>query len=385
MANVATKSVLLDESSLREECLEEKKEVVNLKEIVLTEAIFEFLSETFAHPVRELIGKGGYGKVFKYTIKEKLESKEDGCDERVYNLAIKILIPKRRWLYQDFCDNGSALLLGLIHPNISEVKHVIVYNLDLKSFFIRSNLSEFLNSDVILGNIQTFSPFGNLSELMKKRVKEDNYFTTDEMLIIIKQILDGIIFLNNNNLFHSDLKLRNILIANEEDLTVKLCDFNFLRKFEISSIFYKMCGSLNYMAPELFGSTGYGPKIDVFSFGAIVMEILTGKKIFRCLAKRREDFYETTKRIRTLFIEQFQENKLCFITDDKTKTQIEFFKHSLIRLKDKNLCENVYKITDIMEIIVRSLHPIPAKRACFKELLDLTNRALHFKLDTEAM
>ena len=205
------------------------------------------------------------------------------------------------------------------------------------------------------------------------------------MLIIIKQILDGIIFLNNNNLFHSDLKLRNILIANEEDLTVKLCDFNFLRTFEKSSIFYKIRGSLNYMAPELFGSIGYGPKIDVFSFGTIVMEILTGKKMFQCLAKRREDFYEVTKRIRTIFIEQFQENKLCFITDDKTKTQIEFFKHSLIRLKDKNLCENVYKITDIIEILVRSLHPMPAERACFEELLALTNRALHFKLDAEAM
>ena len=112
-------------------------------------------------------------------------------------------------------------------------------------------------------------------DLKCKRLAEEKKFTTAETLKIIKQIIDAVMFLNSKSLFHGDLKIPNILIANEKDLSIKLCDFDILRRFDESSIFHLIAGTYVCMAPEYFNGYGYGSKVDVFAFGVIVFYLLT--------------------------------------------------------------------------------------------------------------
>jgi len=87
-------------------------------------------------------------------------------------------------------------------------------------------------------------------------------------------------------LLHRDLKPGNIGFASDGDL--KLFDFGLARMLENASSYsdrtYAMSGktgSLRYMAPEVVNNEPYNFKVDVYSFGVIFWEILSGKKSFQ--------------------------------------------------------------------------------------------------------
>jgi serine/threonine protein kinase len=95
-------------------------------------------------------------------------------------------------------------------------------------------------------------------------------------------------YLHSKGIIHRDLKPSNILIEGS-DHNVRICDFHISRLASIAKTFTGGVGTPQYMAPELY-ETGeneegdYNPdpteKIDVFSFGLILYEIVIGKPVF---------------------------------------------------------------------------------------------------------
>ena len=65
------------------------------------------------------------------------------------------------------------------------------------------------------------------------KLKAQKLLFNDEMLKYLKQILEGVDFLNHRNIFHSDIKPANILF-NEDD-HVKLCDFGIAVELQTES------------------------------------------------------------------------------------------------------------------------------------------------------
>ena len=93
-------------------------------------------------------------------------------------------------------------------------------------------------------------------------------------------------YCHSRNLVHRDLKLENILIEDHEQLNLKIVDFG------ISSIAHSeryAYGSLKYMAPELVSgkNTDTDPKLDIWSMGCILFEMLFGRAPFA--GKSRSD------------------------------------------------------------------------------------------------
>ncbi|KAH7442047.1 hypothetical protein KP509_03G068100 [Ceratopteris richardii] len=115
-------------------------------------------------------------------------------------------------------------------------------------------------------------------------LKSNNDLTPEHHKIFLYQLLRAVKFIHSANVFHRDLKPKNIL-ANS-DCKLKICDFGLARaSFDNSStaVFWTdYVATRWYRAPELCGSffTKYTPGIDIWSIGCIFAEILTGKPLF---------------------------------------------------------------------------------------------------------
>ncbi|XVF53799.1 hypothetical protein PTKIN_Ptkin05aG0127900 [Pterospermum kingtungense] len=115
-------------------------------------------------------------------------------------------------------------------------------------------------------------------------IKANDDLTPEHYQFFLYQLLRGLKYTHSANVFHRDLKPKNIL-ANA-DCKLKICDFGLARvsfNDAPSAIFWTdYVATRWYRAPELCGSffSKYTPAIDIWSIGCIFAEMLTGKPLF---------------------------------------------------------------------------------------------------------
>ncbi|XP_058680547.1 serine/threonine-protein kinase PAK 1-like, partial [Ammospiza caudacuta] len=95
----------------------------------------------------------------------------------------------------------------------------------------------------------------------------------DEMAAISRECLQGLDFLHANDVIHRDVKSDNILLRT--DGSVKLADFGLAT--QLSPEQSRRCsvtGTPWWMAPEVVTGQPYGPKVDIWSFGIVGIEMI---------------------------------------------------------------------------------------------------------------
>ncbi|XP_076290664.1 serine/threonine-protein kinase polo isoform X2 [Lasioglossum baleicum] len=121
----------------------------------------------------------------------------------------------------------------------------------------------------------------SMMELHKRR----KALTECETRFYMKQILDGVNYLHLNKIIHRDLKLGNLFLS--DDLQVKIGDFGLATRLEHEGERKKtVCGTPNYIAPEILTKSGHSYEVDIWSIGCIMYTLLVGKPPFETSSLR---------------------------------------------------------------------------------------------------
>lgn len=124
---------------------------------------------------------------------------------------------------------------------------------------------------------------------------------------IFYKIAKGVQEIHNAGICHLDLKLDNIIL--DESYKGIICDFGFA--CENSNELRVRRGTIGYMAPEvLTRKTFKGFNADIFSLGAVLLKLVTGKEIFKNKNMFNPNINENFRKYRDDFYKYIQENNI---------------------------------------------------------------------------
>ena len=218
-----------------------------------------FLNERYQ--ILELIGKGGYSEVYKAY---------DTYDHKF--IACKLIQLNENW--------PQEIKQSYIKHTIRE--NLILQNLNHKKIVKLYDTLEI--NDNAFCNILEYCSGPDLSLYIRK-----NGGSISEQIakIIITQILQALIYLNNltKKIIHYDLKPENILF--DSDMNIKITDFGLAKIIEPNTEFVQLTsqgvGTYWYLPPECFEENKnieINSKVDIWSLGVILYEIIFNKKPF---------------------------------------------------------------------------------------------------------
>ncbi|TPP60917.1 M3K12 [Fasciola gigantica] len=147
-------------------------------------------------------------------------------------------------------DTEIRHLRSLRHPNIVQFKGVCV---EPRCYCI----------------LMEYCPYGQLYEMLHSGREVQPYHVTDWA----KQIALGMQYLHTNKIIHRDLKSPNVLIG--ENDVLKISDFGVSREWNETSVKMSFAGTVAWMAPEVIRNEPCSLKVDVWSYGVLLWELLT--------------------------------------------------------------------------------------------------------------
>lgn len=203
-----------------------------------------------------LLGTGGMAKVYKIW-NEKLE---------VFR-AVKILLPTQQADLKNRFETEAKITAKLHHPNIVEIYSVGEWN---SLPYLEMEFIDGVSLEAMIGkNGKLPDVVCSAIAILVARALE--YAHSQEFLIYGKTY-KGVI--------HRDLKPANIMIPTVGD--VRLMDFGIARPTETSlhTVEGNIVGTMQYLSPEQMDGVDIDARTDIYSFGAILYEMLTGTKTF---------------------------------------------------------------------------------------------------------
>jgi len=207
--------------------------MVNNKMSIHNRQTFNSLSEIVISKKngRETIGRGSFGNV-------KLV-RHIYSDNTLYAMkTMKI----RSKMEKKFILEEIRLHLSLNHPNIV-LLHDSIIEEDKAYIFME------------------YAEKGDLFHLITRSLSTDRKL----MLRIFCQCVRAVRYIHSKNIMHRDLKPENILL--DENYNAKLCDFGWSAEFSELVDRESICGTAEYMAPEIFYKKKQTKKTDVWSLG----------------------------------------------------------------------------------------------------------------------
>ncbi|KAK8360428.1 hypothetical protein V6Z12_A04G163600 [Gossypium hirsutum] len=187
------------------------------------------------------VASGSYGDLYKGTY----------CSQEV---AIKVLKPERinTDLQKEFAQEVFIM---------RKVRH--------------KNVVQFIGACTKPPNLYIVTEFMSGGSVYDYLHKQKGVFKLPSLLKVAIDISKGMNYLHQNNIIHRDLKAPNLLM--DENEVVKVADFGVARVKAQSGVMTAETGTYRWMAPEVIEHKPYDHKADVFSFGIVLWELLTGK------------------------------------------------------------------------------------------------------------
>ncbi|XP_055956740.1 uncharacterized protein LOC126821892 isoform X2 [Patella vulgata] len=232
----------------------EIEDIITKKEVVFND-ISDPINEAPCIPINwkkgELLGKGGFGEVYK------CYDMDTGCE-----YAVKIV------------------QLGNLNAKAPKEVRALENELNLLKSFKDERIVQYYgcqNEDKVLSIFIEYMPGGSVKDLINEigRIQEPLVRKYS------RQVLLGLSYLHKNDIVHRDIKAANILRDTQGN--VKLGDFGAskrLEKLRSASGLKTYVGTPYWMAPEVIKSEGYGRKADIWSVGCTIVEMFSTKPPF---------------------------------------------------------------------------------------------------------
>src|SRR3990170_7155470 len=157
----------------------------------------------------------------------------------------------------------------------------MIYNANLNQGFFNSlqylNKYYGITQNPISGDfiiVMKYYKLGSLKDYITKNFYNIKWY---EKLKILQKIIEGLKHLHNQKIIHRDFHSGNILYENEFDIVIS--DLG-ISKSSIDDDGDEIYGVISYMAPEIFQEKEYTMASDVYSFGMIMWELMTGRMPF---------------------------------------------------------------------------------------------------------
>ncbi|XP_041359491.1 serine/threonine-protein kinase PLK4-like isoform X2 [Gigantopelta aegis] len=200
------------------------------------------------YQVLNLLGKGGFACVYR------ARSNKTGQE-----VAIKMIDKKLM---------KAANMVARVRKEVeihSRLKHPAV--LELYNYFEDSNYVYLVLEMCHNGEVQRY---------LKSNCK---VLSEDEARLFMKNIVEGILYLHSHGILHRDLTLSNLLLT--RDMDIKIADFGLATQLSVpDEKHFTMCGTPNYISPEVAMRSAHGLETDVWSLGCMLYTFLVGQPPF---------------------------------------------------------------------------------------------------------
>lgn len=215
--------------------------------LILTHQHKDGTSNTYKR--HEELGRGGFGAVYRVT--EQSTGKE---------YALKAISRERVAKPKSLEKLKSEITIqrSLDHPNI--VKSYDSFE-DSSNYYILIELCA--------------------GHSVKDLVKRKGHLSESETARILSDVMAGLCYLHDNRIIHRDLKLENFFVGS--DGRIKIGDFGLSAKLDYDDERkYTICGTPNYLSPELLtsASKGHSYEVDIWTIGVCAFAMLTGHPPF---------------------------------------------------------------------------------------------------------
>ncbi|PAA86766.1 hypothetical protein BOX15_Mlig000304g2 [Macrostomum lignano] len=190
------------------------------------------------------VGTGTFGRVM--VIREK------NTDE-YFALKILVIDDVMRLKQVEHVKNEKAILNTVSHPFLVKLYWT---NHDIKFLYM---VFEFVCGGEIFSYLRTSGTFSNAATLF-----------------YAAEILSAIMYLHDMSVVYRDLKPENLLLDARGHL--KITDFGFAKVLKDRT--YTMCGTPEYLAPEIIMGKGYNRAVDYWALGVLIYEMLVGTPPF---------------------------------------------------------------------------------------------------------
>jgi aurora kinase A len=183
------------------------------------------------------LGRGKFGNV--YLAREK---------ETKFVIALKVLFKKQ------ISSQG--------------IEHQVRREIEIQSHLRHPNILRmygFFHDEQRIYLILEYAAGGTLFNALKKEGK----FSESKTAKFIKSMISALSYLHDRNVIHRDIKPENLLLGHDDQL--KIADFGW-SVFEPNSLRTTLCGTMDYLSPEMVQGKPHAKAVDLWSLGVLTYE-----------------------------------------------------------------------------------------------------------------
>ncbi|XP_064103586.1 aurora kinase A-like [Macrobrachium nipponense] len=219
-----------------------------------------------------------------------------------------------------------VIALKVLFKNIltkSGVTHQVRREVEIQSHLRHPNILRLYGYFHCEKRVYLMLEFARYGEMYKVLCSQpEKRFTEHQSAHYMIQLISALKYCHSKNVIHRDIKPENILIAADGQL--KIADFGW-SVYSPNERRTTLCGTLDYLPPEMIEGRMYDEKVDIWSLGVLCYEFLAGKPSFE--AKSHTETFRRIARVDIRFPTHFSsESKdlICRMLRYNPKDRLSF-------------------------------------------------------------